>query len=492
MENDKKAKELEYLVARNQLEQEIESYLISSGHEQAGLEIPSFHFEKGITKFSFSHNAPTKILFYDALQTIFNHFERVQMYSYEKDFVEVQDIGPILSPHKNLSQGIKFQFVLLLSSHKVHVKKQGNFTQDELQACIKLFQLFHPIVEEAIDPTKKLQSLGTQVFLPQTKTEQQELPEKKALQQETVEGENAKETGGIEKQELTKTSENSRILNASNTKYLFKGFAGYKGIRNEVLETILLPLQHADIFAQVAQQTRGEEATNLPKAVLFQGPAGVGKTTMAKLVSQYSGIPMVYVPIENILSKYYGESAQNLASVFDAASHYNQAIIFIDEIDALATSREQGLYEATRRVLSVLLRKLDGMESRSGTLMIGATNRTEDLDRALLSRFDTVLHFPLPNVQERALIFLNYAQHLDNQKLEPLAHTSKGLSGRNIEDICEYTERRWARQLIAEQKSVSPPPLDLYLEVTKTRQAQQQIWDLTRAKELTTMQTIQV
>ena len=185
-------------------------------------------------------------------------------------------------------------------------------------------------------------------------------------------------------------------------------------------------------------------------------------------------IPLIYVPVENILSKYYGESAQNLAQVFDTAALYPKAIIFVDEIDSLATSREEGLYEATRRVLSVLLRKIDGFESKVGILTLGSTNRTEDLDPALLSRFDTVIHFPLPNASERAMIFRHYARHLEREGLENLARASKELAGRDIEYICKYAERRWAHQLIQEEKKASPPPAKLYLEVCKIIQSQQE------------------
>ena len=111
------------------------------------------------------------------------------------------------------------------------------------------------------------------------------------------------------------------------------------------------------------------------------------------------------------------------------------------------------MFEATRRVLSVLLRKIDGFDAREGILTIGATNRVDDLDRALLSRFDSIIRFPLPGATERAQIFRSYARHLDQASLEELAPLSRGLSGRTIEDICELAERRWARLLIAEKKT---------------------------------------
>ena len=212
---------------------------------------------------------------------------------------------------------------------------------------------------------------------------------------------------------------------------------------------------------------------------MFEGPPGVGKTSMARIIAVETGIPMVYVPVENILSKYYGESAQNLGRIFDIAAGYDRVILFVDEIDSLAGSREEGLFEATRRVLSVLLRKIDGFDTRDGILTIGATNRTQDLDRALLSRFDTIIRFPLPNASERAGIFRRYARHLEPDALEPLARGSDGLSGRSIQDVCEYAERRWARTIIAGggDLKASPPPAELYLEIAKEKMEKNQNTD---------------
>ena len=432
-------KELDFSLAQNQLEKQIEAHLERSG--QTLKELPHFVFEKGKSLLSYGVDTLNEVFFYNALDLLNKHIENLQFQSFEPGYISLQDAGsPITTPQdpKHLKQGIRFRFISLTQTKKVEVEKLGNFTQDELQCCIKLFALFYP-TEKKSDPSQNLERLGAKVYLPKK-------------DQKTQVG------LGEENQE----------------KSAFKSFVGYPRIQEEIFETIISPLKHPEIFREVAQATRGQSAQNLARAVLFQGPAGVGKTTVARLIGQETGIPLIYVPVENILSKYYGESAQNLARVFDSAALYPQAIIFVDEIDALATSREKGLYEATRRLLSVLLRKIDGFESKAGLLTLGATNRTKDLDRALLSRFDTVIHFPLPNASERAMIFRHYARHLERKDLENLAHASKGIAGRDIEDICKYTERRWAHQLITQKKGACPPPTALYLEVCKIIQAQQE------------------
>lgn len=188
---------------------------------------------------------------------------------------------------------------------------------------------------------------------------------------------------------------------------------------------------------------------------------------MARIVSCLTMVPMIYVPIESILSKYYGESSQNLAYVFDAAALFPSSLIFLDEIDSLAGSREEGLFEATRKMLSVLLRKLDGFEGKPKTITLGATNRKQDLDPALLSRFDKSIYFPLPNLEERAEILGNYAVHLSLEDRLDISGHLEDLSGRNIKDYCDYTERRWASHLIEKKYEISAPEREVYLETAK-------------------------
>ena len=131
-------------------------------------------------------------------------------------------------------------------------------------------------------------------------------------------------------------------------------------------------------------------------------------------------IPLVYMPLEAIMSKYYGESESRLAEIFEAAGAMGSVILFIDEIDSLATSRESGLHEATRRILSTLLRKIDSFESDGEVLVICATNRKKDLDPALISRIDLSIRFELPDDSTRAKIFQRYAKQLSNSELEQL------------------------------------------------------------------------
>ena len=177
--------------------------------------------------------------------------------------------------------------------------------------------------------------------------------------------------------------------------------AGYQNVKRDIEDTVLLALTHGDVYDKITAATRMKNETNRPRCVLFEGPPGCGKTTSAKIISQQVDIPLVYMPLEAIMSKYYGESESKLAEIFEAAAAMGSVIVFIDEVDSLATSREAGLHEATRRILSTLLRKIDSFESDGEVLVICATNRKKDLDPALVSRLDLSIRFELPDASTR-------------------------------------------------------------------------------------------
>ncbi len=423
---------MEFNQARDIIEKKVEEHLKMIKKSQ--FEIPKCILGKDEFIFSFNVESISKESLFDILKILEVHFEEIRTSGIKDDYIIIQDRGSINNPYKSILEGIRFKLIRVLSVQKVEISKRTNITQNEIEACINVFKYFFPN-QQMKDPKIQLQKLGATIY--------------------------------TNNPEINLILDNRNETKASHRKYSIRDIVGYKKVHEQVFETIILPLKHPEVFQQVAQATRGTFAKNMAKAVLFQGPAGVGKTSMARIISDETEIPLIYIPIENILSKYYGESSQNLASVFDSAALLDKAIIFIDEIDSLATSREQGLFEATRRMLSVLLRKIDGLESKEGILTIGSTNRTQDLDKALLSRFDTIIHFNLPDKNERILIFKNYARHLETQDLEKLTQNSEGLSGRDIEDVCEYAERRWSRKIIAEQKQISPPPFEMYFEANQ-------------------------
>lgn len=261
-----------------------------------------------------------------------------------------------------------------------------------------------------------------------------------------------------------KLAELGAVVFAPDPEFTEERIAGYEATKKDVRDTVVLPLLSPEVYIKIGELARVRPTSSVPRAVLFEGPPGTGKTTMARVIASASGIPLVYVPVESIMSKFYGESEKRLDAIFSAAGRLERSLVFLDEIDAFAGSRETGnMHEATRRILSVLLRQLQGLVDASRIVVIGATNTAEHLDAALLSRFNLRVHFPLPDHDERAAILARYARHLSADELATLAAASDGRSGRELEDACGVAERLWASQLIASQATaITAPPLDSY------------------------------
>ena len=233
--------------------------------------------------------------------------------------------------------------------------------------------------------------------------------------------------------------------------------AGSEAVRCQLEESLLLPLLHPEVYEEVMKGTRRTAVAPHAKAILFTGPPGCGKTSTARILAAKLQRPFVALPLESIVSKYYGEAEQRLGAVFDACAEMGSTVIFLDEIDALAQSRDSGggggggMHEATRRSLSVLLRRLDGFDSNKSTVLIAATNRPQDLDPALISRFEVSVNFPKPDADTRQAIFALYAKHLSDDERVGLAAASSGASGRDLRDVCEAAERRWAARRVRKE-----------------------------------------
>jgi transitional endoplasmic reticulum ATPase len=175
----------------------------------------------------------------------------------------------------------------------------------------------------------------------------------------------------------------------------YEDIGGLSQIVPKIREMIETPLRHPEVFERLGVEP--------PKGVLLYGPPGTGKTLIAKVVANEAGAHFISVAGPEFMSKFYGESEENLRKIFEDADKNAPTIIFIDEIDAIAPKRDQVQGEVERRVVSTLLTQMDGLKSRGKVIVIAATNLPNMLDPALrrTGRFDREIEIPVPDKKGR-------------------------------------------------------------------------------------------
>jgi len=223
---------------------------------------------------------------------------------------------------------------------------------------------------------------------------------------------------------------------------------GLDQVKQRLIEAVEWPLQHAELFA--------EAGIRPPKGILLTGPPGCGKTMLAKAIANESQVNFISVKGPALLSKYIGESERGVRDMFRKAKQAAPCIIFFDEVDALVPARGAGGGDShvADRVLSQFLTELDGVEELKGVLMLGATNRQDMLDPAILrpGRFDQIVEIPLPDEQGRRQIF---EVHLRHKPLAPgidigkLAAATEEFSGAEIQGVCVAAALSAVRRAVA-------------------------------------------
>jgi transitional endoplasmic reticulum ATPase len=177
----------------------------------------------------------------------------------------------------------------------------------------------------------------------------------------------------------------------------FADVGGQDGARAE-LETICLAVKRPDAFRAWGARP--------PRGVLLYGPPGTGKTLLARALAHEAGARFLHVRATDVVSKWYGEAEKRVQQAFDRARAEVPAVIFFDEIDAIARSRDLS-HEATHRMVSTFLENMDGLREVEGVIVLAATNRPEAVDGALLrpGRFDRLVEVPMPGPDGRRAIF---------------------------------------------------------------------------------------
>lgn len=176
-----------------------------------------------------------------------------------------------------------------------------------------------------------------------------------------------------------------------------------------------------------------------PSGILLHGAPGTGKTTVAKVLAAESQCSFYSVSAADLTSKWLGESERLISQLFDRARDNRPSIVFVDEIDAVAGVRgEWGTYD---RQVNQLLQEIDGVESTPGVIVIGATNRKDILDPALLrgGRLSRHIEIPLPDTEGRRAMLgiFTAAMPLRGVDLDELARRTEGLSGADLEALCQ-------------------------------------------------------
>ncbi|MEM7826691.1 MAG: CDC48 family AAA ATPase [Candidatus Aenigmatarchaeota archaeon] len=241
----------------------------------------------------------------------------------------------------------------------------------------------------------------------------------------------------------------------------YEDIGGMQEEIKKVREMIELPLKHPELFERLGIEP--------PKGVLLFGPPGTGKTLLAKAVANEAGATFFSINGPEIMSKWYGESEQNLRKIFENAEKSAPSIIFIDEIDAIAPKREEVTGEVERRVVSQLLTLMDGLKSRGKVIVIAATNRVNAIDPALRrgGRFDREIEIGVPDKNGRKEIFQIHTRGMplaDDVDIDKLADLTYGYVGADIATLCKEAAMHALRNLlpkIGEIKEDKPLPQEV-------------------------------
>mmetsp|Transcript_2390 Transcript_2390/g.6785 ORF Transcript_2390/g.6785 Transcript_2390/m.6785 type:complete len:813 (-) Transcript_2390:537-2975(-) len=214
------------------------------------------------------------------------------------------------------------------------------------------------------------------------------------------------------------------------------GYDDIGGVRKQlaqIRELVELPLRHPQLFKSIGVKP--------PRGILMFGPPGSGKTLVARAVANETGAFFFLINGPEIMSKLAGESESNLRKAFEEAEKNSPAIIFIDEIDAIAPKREKTQGEVERRIVSQLLTLMDGLKSRAHVVVIGATNRPNSIDAALrrFGRFDREVDIGVPDENGRLEVLRIHTKNMklhDDVDLEQLAKETHGYVGADIAALC--------------------------------------------------------
>jgi transitional endoplasmic reticulum ATPase len=245
--------------------------------------------------------------------------------------------------------------------------------------------------------------------------------------------------------EILVSDKPAKEIMANIPRVTYEDLGGLSTEIKKVREMIELPLKHPELFERL-----GVEA---PRGVLLHGPPGTGKTLLAKAVAGETSANFTNLSGPEIMSKYYGQSEENLREIFKQAQENAPSIIFIDELDSIAPKREEVTGEVERRVVAQLLALMDGLKSRGKVVVIGATNRPNALDPAIRrpGRFDREIEIGIPDRNGRLEILQIHTRGMPLSKdvdLAKLADITHGFVGADIAALAKEAAMRSLRRVL--------------------------------------------
>ena len=244
--------------------------------------------------------------------------------------------------------------------------------------------------------------------------------------------------------EQIRSGESSAERAAGSPDVAYEDIGGLDDELDQVREMIELPMRHPELFKRLGIEP--------PKGVLLHGPPGTGKTLIAKAVANEIDASFHTVSGPEIMSKYYGESEEQLRDVFEEATEEAPAIIFMDELDSIAPKREEAGGDVERRVVAQLLSLMDGLEDRGQVVVIGATNRVDAIDPALRrgGRFDREIEIGVPDRDGRKEILQVHTRNMplvDGIDLDLYAENTHGFVGADLESLAKESAMNALRRI---------------------------------------------
>lgn len=237
----------------------------------------------------------------------------------------------------------------------------------------------------------------------------------------------------------------------------FNDIGGLTSIISELKESVIYPLTMPHLY------TSTSSLLSAPSGVLLYGPPGCGKTMLAKALAHESGATFINLHISTLTEKWYGDSNKLVNAVFSLAGKLQPSIVFIDEIDAVLGTRRSGEHEASGMVKAEFMTLWDGLTSANTQskpqriLVLGATNRIQDIDEAILRRMPKKFAVSLPSAQQRlrimGLILKDTKVDKSDFDLEYLVRVTAGMSGSDIKEACRDAAMVPVRELVRRKQA---------------------------------------